>query len=163
MKDLILKEIYSDPDKEIFIKEVQNAFQVSFEKEFGKYDKVILPSVDIQESFNAKGAHIYFAEIDGVRVGGIVVVIDSKTNCNSLDLLYVNSDFQNPGVGYKIWERIEKLFPKTSNWVTHTPYFDKRNIHFYINRCGFKVVEFFNPKHKDPHLKGETPGNMPIE
>lgn len=37
------------------------------------------------------------------------------------------------------------------------------NIHFYINRCGFKVVEFFNPKHKNPHLKGETAGNMPIE
>lgn len=100
MKDLILKEIYSDPDKEFFINEVQNAFQVSFEKNFGKYDKVILPKKDIQESFNAKGEHIYFAEIDGVRVGGTVVVINSKTNYNSLDLLYVNPDFQNLDFGY---------------------------------------------------------------
>ena len=82
---------------------------------------MILPKKDIQESFNAKGALIYFAEIDGVRVGGIVVVIDSKTNCNSLDLFYVNPEAQNLGVGYKIWERIEKLFSKTSIWVSHTP------------------------------------------
>ncbi len=47
-------------------------------RSLGKYDEVILPKKEIQESFNAKGAHIYFAEIDGVRVGGIVVVIDSK-------------------------------------------------------------------------------------
>lgn len=124
---------------------------------------MILPKKDIQESFNAKGAHIYFVEIDGVSVGGIVVVIDSKTNCNSLDLLHINPEAQNLGVGYKIWSKLEEMFPQTEVWETNTPYFDKRNIHFYINRCGFKVVEFFNPKHKDPHLKGETAGNMPIE
>ena len=27
----------------------------------------------------------------------------------------------------------------------------KRNIHFYVNRCGFHIVEFFNEKHPDPH------------
>ena len=42
-------------------------------------------------------------------------------------------------------------------------YYDKRNIHFYVNRCGFKIVEFFNPKHKDPHQKGESAGNIPEE
>jgi len=34
-------------------------------------------------------------------------------------------------------------------WETHTPYFEKRNIHFYVNKCGFKIVEFFNPYHPD--------------
>ena len=48
-------------------------------------------------------------------------------------------------------------------WETHTPYYDKRNIHFYVNRCGFKIVEFFNPKHKDPHQMSETAGNIPKE
>jgi hypothetical protein len=32
-----------------------------------------------------------------------------------------------------------------------TPYFEKRNIHFYVNRCGFHIVEFFNSHHPDPH------------
>lgn len=32
-------------------------------------------------------------------------------------------------------------------------------IHFYVNRCGFHIVEFFSEKHPDPHApeggKGE--------
>ena len=37
-------------------------------------------------------------------------------------------------------------------WETCTPYFDRRNIHFYINRCGFHAVEFFNEHHPDPNM-----------
>ena len=36
-------------------------------------------------------------------------------------------------------------------WETVTPYFEKRNIHFYVNRCGFHIVEFFNSHHTDPN------------
>ena len=36
-------------------------------------------------------------------------------------------------------------------WETVTPYFEQRNIHFYVNRCGFHIVEFFNAHHPDPH------------
>lgn len=36
-------------------------------------------------------------------------------------------------------------------WETCTPYFEKRNIHFYVNRCDFHIVEFFNSHHPDPH------------
>lgn len=36
-------------------------------------------------------------------------------------------------------------------WETVTPYFEKRNIHFYVNRCGFHIVEFFNSHHPDPN------------
>ncbi|MDO4212045.1 MAG: hypothetical protein Q4D23_10135 [Bacteroidales bacterium] len=36
-----------------------------------------------------------------------------------------------------------------------TPYFDTRNIHFYVNRLGFHIVEFFNTHHPDPHLPNE--------
>ena len=37
-----------------------------------------------------------------------------------------------------------------------TPYFEKRNIHFYVNKCGFKIVAFYNERNPDPHL---PPGN----
>ena len=29
-------------------------------------------------------------------------------------------------------------------------HFEKRNIHFYVNRCRFHIVEFFNKYHPDP-------------
>ena len=37
-----------------------------------------------------------------------------------------------------------------------TPYFEKRNIHFYVNKCGLKIVAFYNERNPDPHL---PPGN----
>lgn len=163
MSNLILKPITNDEDKNTFINEIQEAFQMSYEAEFGKLDKPIIRSEDIEESFNAKGAEIYAAEIDGIKVGGTVIVINDKTGCNSVDLLYVKPYAQNSGNGYKIWKAIEELHPETSAWELYTPYFDKRNIHFYVNRLGFKIVEFFNPKHKDPHQTGDTAGNIPEE
>lgn len=111
--------------------------------EFGEFEKQVLPTEDIEESFNAKGAEAYIAEIGGERIGGAVIVIDDKTGYNSLHLLYVKSSAQNAGNGFKIWKAIEELHPETRIWETHTPYYDKRNIHFYVNRCGFKIVEFF--------------------
>ena len=43
------------------------------------------------------------------------------------------------------------MFPEVKVWETCTPYFEKRNIHFYVNRCGFHIVEYFNQFHKDPN------------
>lgn len=163
MKKVILTPIMNYEDKNAFVREVQEAFQNSYVAEFGPFEKKILPEKDIEESFSAEGSEAYMAEIDGERIGGTVIVINDKTGYNSLHLLYVKSDAQNAGNGLKIWKAIEELHPETRIWETHTPYYDKRNIHFYVNRCGFKIVEFFNPRHKDPHQTGETAGNIPKE
>ena len=66
---------------------------------------------------------------------------------NHLDLLYVKSGVQGKGIGKSIWYAVEKLYPDTKVWETCTPYFEKRNIHFYVNICGFHITEFFNEKH----------------
>ena len=49
---------------------------------------------------------------------------------------------QTKGIGFLIWNQIEKLYPETKVWETRTPYFEKRNIHFYVNKCGFHIVEY---------------------
>ena len=163
MNKIILRPLITVEEKNIFVSEIQEAFQNAYVSEFGKFEKMILPAEDIEASFKTEGSEAYIAEIDGEKVGGTIIVIDDKTGYNSLHLLYVKSGAQNAGNGLKIWKAIEDLHPETRIWETHTPYYDKRNIHFYINRCGFKIVEFFNPKHKDPHQTGETAGNIPKE
>ena len=55
-------------------------------------------------------------------------------------------------IGQTIWKAIEAMHPEIEVWETCTPYFDRRNIHFYINRCGFHAVEFFNEHHPDPNM-----------
>lgn len=55
------------------------------------------------------------------------------------------------GIGQAAWREVERLYPDTEVWETCTPYFEKRNIHFYINKCGFHAVEFFCEFHRDPN------------
>ena len=125
-----------------FKKDMQEAFQKGFEVVYGKTNGIILPEQDIDRSLNEKGAIAYKAVVDGNMVGGAVVVIDKVTQYNHLHLLYVKHGIQAKGIGFLIWNQIEKLHPDTKVWETCTPYFEKRNIHFYVNKCGFHIVEY---------------------
>ncbi|HCD69936.1 MAG TPA: GNAT family N-acetyltransferase [Ruminococcaceae bacterium] len=133
-----------------FKKTAQEAFQKGFEDRFGKTDMIILPEKDIDESLEAKGAAAYKAVADGEDAGGAIVNIDSESGVNRLDFLFVKRGIQGKGVGQAIWKEIERLYPETKVWETCTPYFDRRNIHFYVNVCGFCITEFFCEKHPMP-------------
>ncbi|MBP2623446.1 GNAT family N-acetyltransferase [Streptococcus oricebi] len=150
-------------EEEKFIKEIQEAFQTSFEQEFGPSEGKILPEADIRQSFESAGSEAFFAVENGQKVGGLVLVIDEKTGCNHLDFLYVKVGCQSKGLGQAIWQAVEHLHPETKVWETHTPYYEKRNIHFYVNRCGFQIVEFFNSSHLDPHAPAGQLGALPVE
>lgn len=138
--------------------DMQKAFQMGAVDEFGKVDTDILPEEDIERSLSTKGEIAYKAILDGEMVGGAIVFIDDITHHNHLDFLYVKYGIQSKGIGQAIRKEIEKLHPDTKVWETITPYFEKRNLHFYINHCGFHAVEFFNPYHKDPHTSDDMVG-----
>lgn len=134
----------TDDDMPIFIRDMQEAFQKGAAQDFADIDEEILPESDIVKSLSKKGAAAYKAVIDGEMLGGAIIVIDSETQHNHLDFLYVKYGTQSKGIGQKMWNEIEKLYPDTKVWETCTPYFEKRNIHFYINRLGFHAVEFLS-------------------
>ena len=147
-----------------FIEIMQKSFQKGFEDEFGLYEKMILPEADIDTSLNAEGAVAYKVVENDEIIAGTIVNINTKTNHNHLDILFVKVGVQSKGIGMFIWNEIEKLYPNTKMWETYTPYYEKRNIHFYVNKCGFKIVEFFNPKHlAEWNKNGNETGNIPNE
>ncbi len=80
------------------------------------------------------------------------IAIDAAKHHGELAFLYVKVGVQSKGIGQTIWKAIEALHPETEVWEICTPYFDRLNIHFYINRLGFHAVEFFNEHHPDPHM-----------
>ena len=138
----------------------------------------VLPDKDFYRSLRAEGAEAYEAvDADGQRVGGAIITTDSLTHegelmeqreqsqacmnsaesrqkktVGQLAFLYVKVGVQSKGIGQSIWKSIETMHPEVEVWETCTPYFDRRNIHFYINRCGFHAVEFFNEHYPDPHM-----------
>ncbi|WP_342587199.1 GNAT family N-acetyltransferase [Methylobacterium terrae] len=119
-----------------------------------------IPSDDgLDASIAAPGAVALRVLRGGRPVGGAVVRIDAATQRSALDLFFVSPAEHGRGLGHAAWRAIERMYPETRIWETHTPYFEKRNIHFYVNKCGFKIVEFFGPQHPDPH--GPGPDDLP--
>lgn len=92
---------------------------------------------------DAEGAETYRIVLNGKAVGGVIIHIDNETQVNELDTLFVLPDEHSKGIGYGAWLAVEKLHPETKIWKTCTPYFDKRNIHFYVNKCRFQIDEFW--------------------
>ncbi len=133
--------------------DMQEAFLLgAFEGDYPmEDDEVILPEEDIDRSLSAKGAIAYKAVQDGEMLGGAIVVIDAKKQSGHLDFLYVKHGAQSKGIGKFMWFEIERLHPDIRVWETCTPYFEKRNLHFYVNVCRFHVVDFWNERHPDPN------------
>lgn len=142
-----------------FKAELQNAFAVAVVEEFGELPDGPIPAdKTLDAAIHAPDAVALRILRNGQNVGGAVLTIN-ETHHNSLDLFFVNAGEEGRGIGWKAWRAIEERYPKTITWQTHTPYFEKRNIHFYVNKCGFKIIEFFNRHHPEPD-HGE-PADLP--
>lgn len=141
-----------DEDLKEFKKLMQDAFQYGYELIYGKDKEQVLPDKDIEDNLKNPNSYAYEMINNNDIVGGVIVTIDEKTNRNHLDFLFVKVGIQSKGIGQTIWKKIEELYPNTKVWETCTPYFDKRNIHFYVNRLGFHIVEYFNEKHPDTNI-----------
>lgn len=144
-------EVVTEYRLEQFKVDIKEAFQFGAAEGMGT-DEEVLPEEDLIKSLSAEGAIAYAVIEDGDMLGGAIVNIDEKTNINHLDFLYVKVGQQCKKIGQFIWKEIEKRHTATKVWETCTPYFDKRNIHFYINCCGFHAVEFYNKHHPDPNF-----------
>lgn len=152
MKKVGLEPLKAD-DKERFILDNQEAFRYGATEEFGmrddhfEEDGEIISRVTIEKSIKAGKA--YRIICGGEAAGGAVVRVNGDKG--DLDLLFVSPHIHSKGIGYAAWCEIEQTYPQVKVWETVTPYFEKRNIHFYVNRCGFHIVEFFNSHHPDPN------------
>nr|AWI67075.1 Acetyltransferase [Piromyces sp.] len=158
MSNIVLLPL-EESDREQFITDNQEAFLYGATQEFGirdehyEEDGQIISRRTIERSIDHKNAETYRIIQDGKKVGGVIIKINKEKKRGDLEILFVSPKFHSKGIGYATWCSIEKMHPEIEVWETFTPYFEKRNIHFYVNRCGFHIVEFFNSNHQDPHAK----------
>ena len=150
--DIKLLALTSD-DREQFILDNQEAFNFGALEEFGRRDDhfeeegEIISRETIEHSID--NGEAYRIMLDGQPVGGVIIKVDGDRG--DLEILFVSPRVHSKGIGYAAWCAVERLHPEVRVWDTVTPYFEKRNIHFYVNRCGFHIVEFFNSHHPDPN------------
>ena len=144
----------TEDDREQFILDNQYAFKYGAVEEFGMRDDhldgdgEIISRKTIEHCIDHGVA--YRIRENGKAVGGLILKIDDQMQHNELEILFVSPDVHSKGVGTAAWQQVERLYPDTVVWETCTPYFEKRNIHFYVNKLGFHIVEFFCEYHRDP-------------
>lgn len=138
---------------------MQEAFQKGFEDVYGKTEGTILPEQDIDHSLNSNRAIAYKAIVDNEMVGGAIIVINNHTHHNDIHLLYVKYGIQTKGIGKLIWDKIENNHPETIVWETCTPCFEKRNIHFYVNKYKFHIVEYIREMNQEGFI-GDGGGGL---
>lgn len=145
-------DIATEADLPRFRKDLQEAFAIAVVDTFGPGDGSPIPSDDdINADFAEPNTIVLRVLEDGRWVGGAVVAIDAEAARGELHFFYIQAGQIGRGLGRKAWAAIENAYPDVRLWVTHTPYFEKRNIHFYVNVCGFSIVEYFNEHHEDPN------------
>ena len=140
-------------DREQFIKDNQWAFKYGATEEFGmrddhfENDDQIVSRETVEMSISE--GETYRIIHEGKKVGGVIVSVDGDRG--ELEILFVIPECHSKGIGYAAWCEVERLHPEVAVWETVTPYFETRNIHFYVNRCGFHIVEYINEYHPDPN------------
>ena len=156
--DIKLLALTSD-DRERFILDNQEAFNYGALEEFGLRDDhfeeegEIISRDTIERSID--NGEAYRIMLDDQPVGGVIIKVEGDRG--DLEILFVSPRVHSKGIGYAAWCEIERLHPEVEVWETVTPYFETRNIHFYVNRCGFHIVEYYNKYHKNPN-DHEEPG-----
>lgn len=150
-----------EEDRHQFVLDNQEAFRYGAMEEFGllddhfEEDGEIISRRTIEHSIDTGMA--YRIWMDGKKVGGLVLKLEGTRG--KLELLFVAPQKHSKGIGYAAWCAVEKMYPQVKLWETCTPCFEKRNIHFYVNRCGFHIVEFFHENHSDSRHSASEKGD----
>lgn len=160
-------------DREQFILDNQWAFKHGALIEFGERDDhidgddEIISRRTIERCLDTPASETYRIVADGEKVGGLILRINRETRRGELEILFVSPEAHSRGIGYGAWQAVEALHPEIEVWETCTPYFEKRNIHFYVNKCGFQIdqfwCEYFEPTHKMPDDEEHDPDEGPDE
>ena len=138
-------------ESDLFRREMKSSFLQSISERFGAHDAApIPPENEVDEALKDADYDIFIIIADGLPAGGTIIKKEDNGKY-SLELFFVFKAFINKKIGSAAWQIIEKHYSDAKIWETHTPYFDRRNIHFYVNKCGFKITEFYCEYHREEH------------
>lgn len=160
MAAVTLEPVRSE-DLAAFKHRLQDVFTQGMFADYPDFSEVIPPVRDIDEALASPGSEALQIVHEKEAVGGAIVSGDGSAML--LDFIFVDTEFQNRHLGLAAWRAIESRYPDAKSWELVTPYHEKRNIHFYVNRCGFHITEYYNSRHPDPNYPQKEAGSYPDE
>ena len=146
--DIAIRKIEFN-ELELFRREMKKSFEQGILDRFGDISFApIPPENEVDEAVKDASCDVFIITADHIPAGGTIIKKEESKKY-SLDLLFIFKDFLNKKIGFAAWQAIEKYYPDAEIWETHTPYFERRNIHFYVNKCRFQIVEFYCESHRE--------------
>ncbi len=142
-----------------FVERLQAAFTQAARDKFPEFLGNIPPAHDIDEALNEPSVEMLGIQHEDKIIGG--AVITGGDTHKRLEFIFIDPDRQNLHLGQAAWQAIEERYPNAKIWELETAYHQKRNIHFYVNKCGFHIVEYFNKYHEDPDFSQEGAADYP--
>ena len=148
--DIAIRKIEFN-ELELFRREMKKSFEQGILDRFGDISFApIPPENEVDEAVKDTSCDVFIITADHIPAGGTIIKKEENKKY-SLDLLFIFREFHNKKIGSAAWQAIEEYYQDAELWETHTPYFDRRNIHFYVNKCNFKIVEFYCEAHREEH------------
>lgn len=138
----------SEDEFDSFFDRLRTAFTEAVRLKYPDFLGSVPAKRDIDEALDDPTAEMLSIVYDGRSVGG--AVITGGDVHKTLEFIFIDPDQQNLHLGQAAWQAIEARYPTAQIWELVTAYHEKRNIHFYVNKCGFHIVEYFNEYHDDP-------------
>lgn len=148
-------QIVSPQQTKSFIAEMAEAYQVAYEYRFGKIDYKCLDEKAIDKTCYKRHC-LFFEVVKGdERLGGIILSLKRNGKRVSVYYMYTKPEHQNEGVATFLWNELAEFFSGVRTWSAGAEYFAVPAIHFLLNKCHFKIIEFTNslnePEHYSKH------------
>ncbi len=77
---------------------------------------------------------------DDKYVGG-AIVRDMGKHVREIEIFYLIVEYQSQGIGKNALQMVEDYFPDTRIFRLITPSNVVRNVVFYVNKCGYRIVK----------------------
>lgn len=95
----------------------------------------------IEDDFFGENGATFKILQNGRVIGGVFMTFTLESHRGELVLFGIEPAYQGLGLGQKVWRYIEKLYSDIEVWELLTPTAALINIDFYVNKCGFHIVE----------------------
>lgn len=142
----IRKAIYADAQQ------ICNIKRNSFMKEMTLYNRdantfMTPPAVKMEQEriLNVDGIYFnYVVESNNKIIGGCTL-IEEENHRYYIRVIYIGLNYQNMGIGTKLFNFLFNSFSSATSWYLETPYKSYRNHHFY-EKLGFKRISSSEPE-----------------
>ncbi len=127
-----------------FITDMAEAYQVAYEYRFGEITSNCISERTVKYVLSKRRCLSFEVVENEKRLGGIILSLVHNGKHARIFLMFTKPELQNRGVATFLWNELREFMPGVKTWTANAPYFAVPAIHFLVNKCYFKVIQFTN-------------------